>query len=140
MAADNSSSRCRARSALWAALAGCGLGLAACGGGSGDGGVVASRAAAAPAAEVGVLARGRQQTGSTAVQTQPANTAGRLLASNCFQCHGTLGLGGFEKIRGKDAAEVVEYLGKPANSSLMAAHAQGYSREQLQAIVAYLQQ
>ena len=72
--------------------------------------------------------------------TQPVNTTGRLLASNCFQCHGTGGVGGFDKIRGKDAGEVKEYLRKTASSSIMAAHAQGYTDAQLNAIIAYLQQ
>lgn len=71
---------------------------------------------------------------------QPANTSGRLLASNCFQCHGTGGVGGFENIRGKEASEIREYLGQAANSSIMAAHAQGYTPAQIDAIVAYLQQ
>lgn len=71
---------------------------------------------------------------------QPVNTTGRLLASNCFQCHGTGGLGGFDRIRGGDAAEIREYLTRPANSSIMAAHAQGYTTAQLNAIIAYLQQ
>lgn len=73
------------------------------------------------------------------VVSQPANTAGRLLASNCFQCHGTGGLGGFDKIRG-NASEVKEYLGKTASGDIMAAHAQGYTSAQLDAIIAYLQQ
>jgi mono/diheme cytochrome c family protein len=60
------------------------------------------------------------------------------LASNCFQCHGTGGMGGFERIRGGEAAEVFKYLTKPASSDIMAAHAQGYTRAQLQAIVDYL--
>lgn len=71
---------------------------------------------------------------------QPANTTGRLLASNCFQCHGTLGRGGFESIRGSEASEVLEYLTKTASQDIMAAHAQGYTRAQLQSIIAYLQQ
>lgn len=83
----------------------------------------------------------RNIAGSTGTTlTQPANTAGRLLASNCFQCHGTGGVGGFDRIRGGDAAEVREYLGRTANSSIMAAHAQGYTSAQLNAIIAYLQQ
>lgn len=73
-------------------------------------------------------------------RTQPTNTAGRLLASNCFQCHGTGGVGGFDNIRGKEASEVREYLTQSANSSIMAAHAQGYTTAQLNAIVSYLQQ
>ena len=72
--------------------------------------------------------------------SQPANTEGRLLASNCFQCHGTLGTGGFDSIRGKDAREVLEFMNKPANSQIMAAHTQGYTPAQLQKIIAYLQQ
>lgn len=72
--------------------------------------------------------------------SQPANTTGRLLASNCFQCHGTMGRGGFESIRGSEASEVIEYLTKTANKDIMAAHAQGYTRAQLNAIITYLQQ
>ena len=72
--------------------------------------------------------------------TVSAPPAGRLLASNCFQCHGTGGVGGFERIRGSDAAEVKDYLRKPARSDIMAAHAQGYTSAQLDAIIAYLKQ
>lgn len=71
---------------------------------------------------------------------QPADTSGRLLASNCFQCHGTLGRGGFDSIRGGEADDVLEYLSKPASSDIMAAHAQGYTRAQLQSIISYLKQ
>ena len=77
---------------------------------------------------------------SATTLTQPTNTTGRLLASNCFQCHGTGGVGGFDRIRGGDAGEITEYLTRPANSSIMAAHAQGYTTAQLNAIIAYLQQ
>lgn len=79
-------------------------------------------------------------TGSGSPIVQPANTSGRLLASNCFQCHGTLGRGGFDNIRGGEAQEVLDYLTKPASSDIMAAHAQGYTRAQLNAIVNYLNQ
>lgn len=71
---------------------------------------------------------------------QPKNTEGRLLASNCFQCHGTMGTGGFENIRGGEAEEVLEYMTKTASRDIMAAHAQGYTTAQLQKIIAYLQQ
>ena len=77
-------------------------------------------------------------TGTTL--TQPTNTTGRLLASNCFQCHGTGGVGGFDRIRGGNAAEIRDYLGRSANSSIMAAHAQGYTTGQINAIITYLQQ
>lgn len=83
----------------------------------------------------------RSIAGSSGITlTQPANTTGRLLASNCFQCHGTGGVGGFERIRGGEAGEIMEYLSRPANSSIMTAHAQGYTSAQLNAIIAYLQQ
>jgi mono/diheme cytochrome c family protein len=79
-------------------------------------------------------------TTATTTVAQPTNTEGRLLASNCFQCHGTLGLGGFDKIRGSEASEVLEFMTKTANRDIMAAHAQGYTPDQLKKIIAYLQQ
>lgn len=79
-------------------------------------------------------------SGSGTPVAQPANTTGRLLASNCFQCHGTLGRGGFDNIRGGEAGEVREYVGKTASADIMAAHAQGYTPAQLDAIVKYLNQ
>lgn len=118
-----------------AAIAGIALLLGACGGGSG--GATDSPSQGTSRAPVTLPVAGRS---SGSVIAQPANTAGRLLASNCFQCHGTLGRGGFDSIRGSDASDVVEYLRRPADSSIMAAHAQGYTTAQLQAIVNYLQQ
>ncbi len=120
---------------LGAALA---LGLAACGGGGSSTDAVA---AAEPPAPVNTSVTTGAQSPATPVSTvQPAQTDGRLLASNCFQCHGTQGTGGFDSIRGSKASEVLEYMTKPANRDIMAAHAQGYTREQLQMIIAYLQQ
>lgn len=81
-----------------------------------------------------------RRAGTATTVNQPASTAGRLLASNCFQCHGTGGVGGFDRIRGSDAAEVRDYLRKPARNDIMAAHAQGYTSAQLDAIIAYLKQ
>lgn len=78
--------------------------------------------------------------GNSTLPVSAANANGRLLASNCFQCHGTEGTGGFERIRGKSAAEVKKYLTMPAGSDIMAAHAQGYTVAQLDAIAAYLNQ
>ena len=78
--------------------------------------------------------------GSAQPVAQPANINGRLLASNCFQCHGTMGRGGFDNLRGGEAQEVFDYLNKTASSDIMAAHAQGYTRAQLTAIVNYLSQ
>lgn len=70
---------------------------------------------------------------------QPASTEGRLLASNCFQCHATYGTGGFDRIAG-DAGDVWEFRSKVASEDIMAAHALGYTDSQLQLIVDYLNQ
>ena len=68
--------------------------------------------------------------------------SGRLLASNCFQCHGTNGTGGFEKLAGQSASEIYGELKKFASGAedangIMAAHAMGFTDAQLNAIAAY---
>lgn len=74
----------------------------------------------------------------------PAIPAGRLLASNCFQCHGTNGKGpGFERLAGKSEQELYEdlvemQLGLEDRGGLMARHAMGYTDAQLRAIAQYL--
>jgi sulfide dehydrogenase cytochrome subunit len=108
------------------------LGLAACGGSDQTG--ASAQATVSETALVSAPGTG------TALVAQPINTEGRLLASNCFQCHGTLGTGGFEEIRGKSANELLEFQSKPAARDIMAAHAQGYTPEQLRKIAAYLNQ
>lgn len=89
---------------------------------------------------MGVSKSKKKSSNGSGTTTQPANTNGRLLASNCYQCHGTMGTGGFDKIRGSDASELLDYLTKRASDDIMAAHAQGYTRAQLDAIIAYLKQ
>lgn len=74
--------------------------------------------------------------------TQASVVQGRLLASNCFQCHGTQGSGGFEKLAGMSAKEVYAELkefasGKEHPDSIMAAHATGFTDEQMRQIAAY---
>lgn len=79
--------------------------------------------------------------GTATAPTVTGNTQGRLLASNCFQCHGTYGSGGFDKLLGKSDiySELMEYLsGAEDPDSIMAAHVKGYTQEQLQAIADYL--
>jgi cytochrome c553 len=82
---------------------------------------------------------------TTATPPPPPSTGdihpGRLLASNCFQCHGTNGSGGFDRIQG--STEVLSELRKFASgeedpSGIMAAHAVGYTDEQLQLIADFL--
>ena len=70
-------------------------------------------------------------------------TEGRLLASNCFQCHGTYGSGGFEQLLGESEREIyeelLEYQADPDfTTDIMAAHLQGYTEAQLRAIAKYL--
>ncbi|MEO1751311.1 hypothetical protein [Thiofaba sp. EF100] len=72
-------------------------------------------------------------TSSAFLDASPA----RLLASNCFQCHGTHGTGGFEDLRGKEAKEIVEFRAMAANRNIMAAHAHGYTPQQIDMIVGY---
>lgn len=119
----------RCTSGLLAAALLCAMQLTGCGGGGS-----ASTVSPNPATER------PPQDSSAGTVPKPLNAEGRLLASNCFQCHGTLGTGGFENIRGSEAKEVLEYLNKPARSDIMAAHAQGYTPAQLEKIIAYLQQ
>ncbi len=119
------------------------LSLAACGGGTGG----TETTAESTQGTAQITSAYRPPTTTTlpaataaTLVAQPQNTEGRLLASNCFQCHGTLGTGGFDNIRGSDAGEVLEFMTKPASRDIMAAHAQGYTPEQLKKIIAYLQQ
>lgn len=75
------------------------------------------------------------------VTSSSANLNGRLLASNCYQCHGTNGSGGFERLAGEQDMynELQEFLapnGEHADG-IMAAHLKGYTTAQLQAIANY---
>ena len=78
--------------------------------------------------------------GSAQAQTPPP---GRLLASNCFQCHGTNGVisAGFGTLAGVSATDMMNKLNdmrrKPAGSSIMIPHARGYDTTELQAIARY---
>jgi len=70
---------------------------------------------------------------------------GRLLASNCFQCHGTDGRKGFEEINGKSQTEIYSKLKEMQSKqpgtedfNIMIPHAKGYTDSQLMAISKYL--
>ena len=81
----------------------------------------------------------------SSVQLAQAQVAqpGRLLASNCFQCHGTNGKGpGFDDIAGESTDEIYKKLkefqsGKEGNG-IMAKHAMAYTDEQLRLLSAWL--
>ena len=67
---------------------------------------------------------------------------GRLLASGCFQCHGTSGLnGGFGTLAGVGKQDMLNKLNdmrtKDARSSIMNPHARGYTSYQLALIADY---
>lgn len=87
----------------------------------------------------------RKSTAKVYVTVTAQTTAtlnGRLLASNCFQCHGTNGTGGFERLTGNSASEIYSELKKFASGTedadgIMAAHAMGFSDAELQAIANY---
>ena len=73
-------------------------------------------------------------------QTSPP---GRLLASNCFQCHGTNGKGpGFDPLAGKSASELYkemkEFQAGKEGDGLMTKHAFGYTDAQLTALDKWL--
>lgn len=78
-------------------------------------------------------------------QTAPPSgpPSGRLLASNCFQCHATDGRGGFERLTGESAAELFQELKELQTKSIgsedgiMVPHAQGYTDAQLRKIAEY---
>lgn len=90
-----------------------------------------------------VLGASLLATAAGAQTTAPP--AGRLLASNCFQCHGTNGAGpGFDNIAGKSVDEIYKELremrSKEPGNDIMKAHARGFNDEQLRQISAYLSQ
>lgn len=67
---------------------------------------------------------------------------GRLLASGCFQCHGTAGLkGGFGTLAGVGKLDMMNKLNdmrtKAARSNIMNPHARGYTTHQLSLIADY---
>jgi cytochrome c553 len=80
-------------------------------------------------------------TGTSAPSAAGAATVvpeGRLLASNCFHCHGTDGHpnGGFDSLAGDSASEIVKTLQEmaaksPEDGGIMRAHATGYTDEQM---------
>lgn len=74
------------------------------------------------------------------VTTEPP--AGRLLASNCFQCHGYNGKSsiGFERLNGESASEIYGELKEMQSKSspeMMEMHARGYTDAQLRLIATY---
>ena len=89
-----------------------------------------------------VLALPLMATASLPAQAQ-TTPPGRLLASNCFQCHGTNGKGpGFDKLAGESANEIykelLEFRSGKEGKGIMAKHAMGYTDAQLKQLAAWL--
>lgn len=67
---------------------------------------------------------------------------GRLLASNCFQCHGTNGYAGELKIGEQSASSIIsdinEMKTKDPRSNIMNVHARAYTQEEIQLIADYI--
>lgn len=80
---------------------------------------------------------------AVAQTTSAVEVPGRLLASNCFQCHGTDGRGDgtFERLAGKSASEIYgelrEMKAENKRGEIMTIHALGYTDAQLRSIADY---
>lgn len=75
-------------------------------------------------------------------QAQAVSPSSRLLASNCFQCHGTNGRGpGFDSLAGKSASEIYGELAEMRSGKegqgLMTRHAMSYTDAQLRQLAAW---
>lgn len=97
--------------------------------------LAALSAAASSAAPTTTTIRAAAVNGAPIYQHQ-----GRVLASNCFQCHGTNGVGGpFGTIAGESSAEMFNELKElqtttEGEEAIMRIHALGYDDAQLRQI------
>lgn len=69
---------------------------------------------------------------------------GRVLASNCFQCHGTNGYASELKIGEQSASSIIsdinEMKTKDPRSNIMIVHAKAYTNDEIQLIATYISQ
>lgn len=75
--------------------------------------------------------------------TSTVEVPGRLLASNCFQCHGTNGSGGFERLAGMSASELIDEMREMRLKNppdMMDVHARAYTDAQIELIADYFAQ
>lgn len=91
--------------------------------------------------EISLLSRTALGCAALLAVIAPASAAeaGRLLASQCAQCHGTNGAGpGFEELAGKDLFnDLIEMKYRPIEG-IMDRQARGYTDAQLRLIADYL--
>jgi cytochrome subunit of sulfide dehydrogenase len=96
-----------------------------------------------PTRRLGAAALAVALTSVAPASIAQAVPSGRLLASNCFQCHGTNGRGpGFDTVGGKSAAELYEKLksfqsGKEGDG-IMVNHARGFTDAQIRQLADWL--
>jgi len=115
--------------------------LASCGGSS-DREVAGERASPRASNDIDSLDRDSRESSSPSSGTNAAsNTTGRLLASNCFACHGTDGRssGGFDRLAGESVNEIVEEMRemRTEDEGIMTVHALGYTDEQVRLLAQY---
>lgn len=81
---------------------------------------------------------------STAINDIPvanyAVTRGRLLASQCFQCHGSNGrsVNGWDSIAGESYGEILEELNEYPTTHIMGAATIGYTQQEREDLATYL--
>lgn len=115
--------------------------IASCSG-SNDSSDAASAASSSASVEIQDAA-GRSPGNSTpaAPSATATTTAGRLLASNCFGCHGTDGrpAGGFERLAGESASEIIGEMRemRTEDEGIMTVHALGYTDDQVKLLAQY---
>ena len=77
-----------------------------------------------------------------AATTAEVNLAGRALAANCFQCHGTDGQAGELKIAGESVSEITSALNemraKNPRDNIMNLHALAYTPAEIALIADYI--
>jgi sulfide dehydrogenase cytochrome subunit len=79
-------------------------------------------------------------TPALAQTTTVSPPPGRLLASNCFQCHGTNGKGGVETLAGESSSEIyneLKEMQRKSSPEMMDMHARGYTDAQIRLIADY---
>jgi cytochrome c553 len=82
---------------------------------------------------------------STCAAQNAVSPPGRLLASNCAQCHGTTDAApGFDRLTGKSASKLLrkmhKYQSGAEGEGIMTRHAMGYTEQQLRDLVEWLSQ
>jgi sulfide dehydrogenase cytochrome subunit len=76
------------------------------------------------------------------VKSATLDLPGRVLASNCFQCHGTNGYAGELKIGEQSASSIIgdmnEMKTKNPGENIMNVHARAYTPEEIKLIADYI--